>query len=290
MTFSRHYAKARKAALKQQQQHGGDGYASLPPASPSSRQAQRVHEPVPISLKDRGLRLGRIMARLLLVLLVIAIAGALWFERAELTLPIAHINVEGQTDRIDQQSLKKILSTAAEHSMFSNLQALQGQLLGLPWVQTVQITRQWPNSLVIYFTEMAPVARFNDNLLLTQAGTLFMPPNKVNVNILPQLLGPVDKAAFLWQAYQAMNAAIQPLGLKIVQLSLSSRFSYDVILNNGLKLSLGASEVMQRLQLFAKVYQQQLAPKLDQIASVDLRYSSSMAIAYKTPVVMPIKS
>lgn len=275
MTFSRHYAKARQAALKQQKNQ----------VTPLGRQAQRIPEPPPpISLKEYGASLKKCFRPILLLVVVLAIAFGLWYERSELWLPIRHVNVEGASQRIDRAALQQVLNQVASHSMVSNLQALQRQLEALPWVQTVRITRQWPNRLHIYLTEVEPVARFNDQWFLSQAGTLLVVPNDKQLGQLPWFFGAQDQALFLWQAYRAMSPVLAPLGLSIRQLRLSPRYSYDVVLNNGLELFLGANQVMEHLQLFAKVYAQQIAPKLDQMAYVDLRYASSMAIGWKTPV------
>lgn len=272
MTFSRHYAKIRKAQLKQQSQ-------GAPP-----RQAQRWSESETAELPKKPVVRRALYRSLILVLvLVLALVAVFWYERVAWFFPIRHINVEGQTARIDTQALQHILSGATGRSMFSSLDPLQQQLLHLPWVQTVQLTRAWPSSLVVHFTEVEPVARFNEDWVLTRSGSLLAPPDKTLLMQLPWLSGPPDKALYLWQVSQVMNAVLAPLGLRIARLNLSPRFSYEITLNNGLGLYLGANQVMERLQLFVKVYSQQLAAKVDKITAIDLRYPSSMAIVWKVP-------
>lgn len=274
MTFSRHYAKARKAVLKQRQQQE-------PQTSPPSRQAERITVPETVSFKERAINMGRWLIRCLIALLCVAALGLAWYERAELTIPITHINVQGQTQRIDPRALQQMLASVTAKSMLANLRPLLQQLQSLPWVQSVDIKRQWPNTLVITLHEMTPIARFNDSWVLTQDGHVLVPPSHMGLAQLPWLMGPADQVATVWQAYQAMSAVLNPLGLSIWQLHLSPRFSYDIVLNNGMTLYLGSSQVMQRLQLFTRVYAQHLADKANQIDHVDLRYASSMAIGWK---------
>lgn len=261
MTFSRHYAKARKAELKQK-----------------SGQAQRLVESVAPAIQAKR------FLKPLLLLLVIVVLAAGWLFRHELTVPIRHINVEGQVLRVDPVALQAVLSHATEHSMFANAQPLRQQLMALAWVKQVTIKRQWPNTLVVTIFEVEPMARFNDHWLLTKDGTVVLPPSLLPFDGLPLLTGPPDKALFLWQAYCVMSDLLNPLALKIWQIALSPRFSYEVILNNGLRLYLGESQVTERLQLFAKVYKQQLAAKIGQMDYIDLRYASSMAIGWKSSV------
>lgn len=280
MTFSRHYAKARKAALKQQKQQAGQTL------TPPCRQAERIQVPNPPSVQERAVVLWRFFVRSLVLFVCLLVAVITWYERAELVVPVRHINVEGQAERTNQQALQKVLSSVVAQSMFANLQPLQRQLSSLPWVKTVQIKRKWPNTLVISFSEVKPIARFNDKWVFTQDDQLYPLPNDstdLGLQSLPWLVGPMDSARLLWQAYQAMTPVLAPLGLRIWQLRLSPRFSYEIVLNNGLILYLGTSQVMERLQLFSKVYAQQLAPKVNQMTHVDLRYASSMAIGWKTP-------
>lgn len=274
MTFSRHYAKARKAALKQQQQQESQ-------TPPPGRQAERITVPAVVSFKERTIAMVRWLVRCLIVLLCVAVLGLAWYERAELTIPITHINVQGQTQRIDPRVLQQVLASVTAKSMLTNLRPLLRQLQNLPWVQSVDIKRQWPSTLVITLVEMTPIARFNDSWVLTQDGHVLAPPSSMGLAQLPWLMGPADQVDTVWQAYQAMSAVLNPLGLSIWQLRLSPRFSYDIVLNNGLILYLGSSQVMQRLQLFTRVYAQHLADKANQIDHIDLRYASSMAIGWK---------
>ncbi len=273
MTFSRKYAKKRKAVAAQQVlkkklalSHGGG-------------QARRLAATVTsLKVTFNG---GQWLMRLIFAVVIIALMVGGWRFRHEFTLPIRYINVEGVVNQVAPSALNAVLNTVVEHSMFANLQPLQQRLLTLPWIKTVVVKRAWPNTLVVHLTEMQPVARFNQGLVLTRDGLIFSPPSLTHVMALPLLLGPPDKALFLWQSYCVMSDLLNPVGLKIWRLSLSPRFSYEVMLNNGLVLMLGATNVTERLQLFLKIYAQQLAPKIDQIAYIDLRYPSSLAIGWK---------
>ena len=276
MTFSRHYAKARKAELKEQAK------LKKTPEPGFQGQAQRMVDPLATLEVEPAPRSNGLL-KVLGVVFVLALAVAGWFFQKELLVPIRHINVEGQVGQVNPIALQSALNSAAGHSMFANLKPLEQRIAALPWVKTVDMKRVSPNSLVVILSESEPVARFNEGLVLTSEGAVVTPPSVDHLTQLPQLLGPADKALFLWQGYRVMSDLLNPIGLKIWRLSLSPRFSYEVILNNGLILYLGTTQLTERLQLFIKVYEQQLAPKINQIAYVDLRYPSSLAIAWKAP-------
>lgn len=277
MTFSRHYAKARKAALKQQ------NALKKTPDPAFQGQAQRVIDPQAAKSTMAEPRSYAWLWKCCLVGIFAVMVTALIHFRHALIVPIRHINVEGQISHVNPQALQAVLSSVAEHSMFADLHPLQERVKALPWVKTVEIKRVWPNALIVSITQVEPMARFNDNWLLSTDGSVFIPPSLAGLEQLPLLIGPQDKALFLWQGYRVMSDLLKPAGLTIWRLSLSPRFSYEAVLNNGLILYLGASQVTERLQLFIKVYQQQLAPKVNQIAYVDLRYASSLAISWKAP-------
>ena len=45
--------------------------------------------------------------------------------------------------------------------------------LNLPWVYSVAVRKQWPNELKIYVVDQNPVALWNGDFLINQAGKFF---------------------------------------------------------------------------------------------------------------------
>jgi cell division protein FtsQ len=82
------------------------------------------------------------------------------------------------------------------------------------------------------------------------------------------------------EGYRAMQGLLQLSGLKIDELLLSERFAWDLKLDNGIKLRLGRSEFIDRLQRFVDLYPILQTKPVDY---VDLRYDTGLAVGWKEP-------
>ena len=51
----------------------------------------------------------------------------------------------------------------------------------------------------------------------------------------------------------------------------------------GCSLSLGGDEFLERMQRFVAIYRSELAPRMDEVQRVDLRYESGIAVAFSEP-------
>ncbi len=218
------------------------------------------------------------------IIILCAILGSTaWRFKNQWLFPIRHVEVIGNFTEIDTKNFQKLMTHDTRGSLLlMNPSNLTKALLTLPWVAQAQVERVWPNTVRIHITQKTPVAHFGETQLLDNNGQLFNPMDNNARMHLPFIYGPFDRAAQLLQAYQLFTGILKPLGLSISQLNVSPRLAYTLTLNNGMTLFLGSTDVMAHLQSFAKIYPTTIAPKLDEISYVDMRYTSGMAIGKKT--------
>jgi cell division protein FtsQ len=206
-----------------------------------------------------------------------------WRHRDSWIFPIKHIELKGEFQRVDRLALQGVLTHYASGSLlFFSASELKERLQDLPWIQSVQIKRKWPTTLLVSLTEKQGVARFGDNQLLNVDGTIFSAPNMQGMDSLPYINGPEKLAPQLWMAYQALSKLLEPYHLAIWRMEVSPRLSYTLVLNNGVTLYLGSSNVVDRLKIFAKVYEKNLKNRADQMQYADMRYNSGMAVGWKS--------
>jgi cell division protein FtsQ len=79
------------------------------------------------------------------------------------------------------------------------------------------------------------------------------------------------------QRYVRFGAMLMPLKQKIVQISLSPRWAWQLRLDNGMVLELGREQMEQRLARFVQVYPYSLAAMQQPVRYVDLRYRNGFA-------------
>ena len=165
-----------------------------------------------------------------------------------------------------------------------NVERAHQDVEALPWVYRASVRKRWPNGLEIYVVEQIPAAKWNGDLLLNQFGDVFQAlVNDSDVN-LPGLFGPGGSEQTALQGYLAMRSLLSGADFEISELFLSERFAWNVRLSNGIKLNLGRTEFIDRLQRFIDLYP--LLNKQDKAVDyVDLRYDTGLAVGWKTDVV-----
>ena len=169
---------------------------------------------------------------------------------------------------------------------------VQSYVLTLPWVYSVAVRKQWPNELKIYVVDQNPIALWNGNFLINQLGQVFQADIERINHYLPNFFGPEGSELLALENYRDLNALLDYKALKIDELVLSERFSWQLTLDDGVTLNLGREERVERIQRFMDVYPiikaQLKAKKIAEkqqnqaVDYIDLRYDTGLAVGWKT--------
>lgn len=151
----------------------------------------------------------------------------------------------------------------------------------LPWVATASVRKQWPDTLQVYVVEHHAVAIWNSDLLLNQSGEVFEASSDKLTEQLPQLYGPEGSEFEAWVAFKQLDDMLRVNNLKLTSLALSERFSWQLWLDNGIRLKLGRKEKAKRVQRFIDVYPRMEKRADAQVDVVDLRYDTGLAVSWK---------
>lgn len=206
--------------------------------------------------------------------------GYLFFSDAQ-RFPISTIKVVANYQHVSRRQLEAILAKYANSSYFSlPVEKLQHELAKLEWADKVQIEKIWPDTLKITLTEHTPVALWN-HLLMAADGRVFHAADPNDLEALPTLIGPQHQQADVLQIYQKLSKLLASCGLRATSLELRDNQAWELSIANGIQLRLGKRDLEQRVQRFCAAYPSVFADKLDQLASVDLRYARGMAVQWK---------
>jgi cell division protein FtsQ len=228
---------------------------------------------------------GMVFLALLITALVYgAVQLSIWLED-EQRAPVQKIVISGQRQFLDDQEIKSLIRTSQPGSFFNlDVEQAHQDVEAMPWVNRASVRKRWPNGLEIYVVEQVPAATWNGDLLLNQAGDVFqafMNDSKID---LPSLFGPGGSEQTALQGYLAMRSLLGAVDFEISELFLSERFAWNLRLSNGIKLNLGRTEFIDRLQRFIDLY-----PLLNEqeraVDYVDLRYDTGLAVGWKTDIV-----
>lgn len=186
------------------------------------------------------------------------------------------IEVRGELRHIDEGNIKLVSTRNVRGNFFTvNLDDVRDAFEKLPWVSEARISRRWPDTLVVELIEHTPLARWNNNELVSTEGAVF---NVAPDARLPRLSGFQGSGPEVAEAYRRYGVVLAPLGLRISELSLSPRRAWRLKTDTGMEIVLGRKDAEPRLQRFAQQYRK-ISERLGAPpAYVDLRYADGFAV------------
>lgn len=243
---------------------------------------------------QRNLRtVWRILSFLWLVAALMFLGWGMMGLLAELErkAPLAIVQVEGDISIVDRDELAARLKKAVQGSYFStDLVAIRDAVLMSPWVESMSVQRRWPDGIRVTVVEKKAVARWGDKGFLSARGEVFQPKAGHEGTDLPLLFGPRGKTAYVMEQYRSFNERFRELKLRVVELHLTERRTWFIRFDNGMQLILDQNQINDKLQRFLWLYQRELVPYADRIASVDLRYRNGLAVAWKEGQAVPVSN
>lgn len=201
-------------------------------------------------------------------------------------MPIKSVKLVATYQHIDQPTLAKIITPyITDTGLFAiEVEQLKQGLLQQPWIYSVLIKRIWPDEIEIDLVEQQAVVLWNNDGLLNSQGIKFTPDKKTFPVDLPLLQGPEGQEQQVFKQYNQFNSMLAPLNLKVNELELNSRGSWQMILSNNILVILGRTDIEQRLNRLLAVYPEMFANRAQDVISVDLRYTEGLAVKWRTPV------
>jgi len=155
---------------------------------------------------------------------------------------------------------------------------IQQQIERLPWIKQASVRKQWPDELKIHLVEYVPVARWNDLHMVDAEGKAFsVPAERAGKQKLPLLYGPEGSEQDVLEGYRAMSATLAASKYTLKMAAMTARHSWQLALDNDVRLELGRDDRNGRLQRFIELYpvlQQQGQAESKRVSYVDLRYES----------------
>lgn len=250
----------------------------MTPASPVNSIGPRVR-----------LWLGLLGLVLLLVLGSVLITDRLYNQEQ---FNIRKITLTGDAAHVDRKQLQTSVIEMIEGNYFSlNSASIVETILTLPWVDTVRLRRQWPDTLTIDIEEYQPIAHWGEEQWLTTTGKLVSLPLARNV-VLPQLEGPQNSVDRVWESYQKWSALFAQNGIRLRKMKLSKQHLYNLKLEytthqenapKGFEMILLEDNADQQLVTFLSSRRQALIEFPRLIKTVDLRYTSGFSISRYEP-------
>ena len=213
---------------------------------------------------------------------VVVLAAALQAYITLQSLPVTQISVTGKLEHTRKDEIQQLIQPALSGGFLNaDLALIRGQLQGLPWIYEVNVRRRWPSALEIHVVEQLPIARWGEMGFLNHEAQVFQTNREGNWDDLPLLQGPEGTARVLMANYQRLEEFLQPLRLEVTELSLDERGQLEAVLQGDTRVLLGRDEFVERVKRLVSLYQGELAGRRVEVARVDLRYESGLAVVFR---------
>ncbi len=195
---------------------------------------------------------------------------------------IGQIEISGEFENLTRETLYRELVYLTEESFFLvDLKEAQAKIESLPWVESSQVARVWPNRLHFTVKEHQPIALWGTTQLLSHTGELFEPEDRSRYSHLPQLQGPQGSQGSLWQNYVRWSQELNLLGMKVSGISLAARGAWELELEQGVVIKLGREDLQGKMDRLRKIFRAELRDKLPEIEILDARYANGLAVRWK---------
>ena len=202
--------------------------------------------------------------------------------------PLTRLQATGEFRRVDGALLRQALLPYAQRGFFAvDLEAAQDAVAKLPWVETAEVRKRWPDTLEVRVVEHKPFARWGADRLLSEHGRLFPAAGIQVPKGLPQFDGPETRSADVVELYNQSRELFARVGVDVREVSLDPRGSWTLGLGNGAVVIVGRSEARARLDRFVRLLPQLLTQNTQQLARADLRYTNGFALTWK-PAPAPV--
>lgn len=199
-----------------------------------------------------------------------------WLDR-----PFRSARIDTRLSRVREDEIRAVLAGHLSDGFFSlDVERLKEELQEHPWISRASVRRVWPDGLAVSVHEHRPIARWGNEALINLQGEIFGVGDLRDTQSLPRLDGPFDGPAEVMRQYQQFSQMLQPAGLRIRSLSLGERGGWRLILEGGTQINVGREALMERMQRFIALYQQQWQFDERPLQSVDLRYDSGLAVRF----------
>lgn len=196
--------------------------------------------------------------------------------------PITQVEIQGTFQFLDESAIHARIEQQREDGFVrANLREMKKQIEGVPWVESVSVNRVWPDGMQIKIREQKPIARWGDKGFINQYGDIVKADQVDELKQLPVLFGEEKQSEEITRTYLEVAELLAAKGLSLRGLYLDEKRAWTLQFNNDIEIVMGREDVIQKLRNFLYVYEKKLQQHENEIARIDLRYRSGLAVRWK---------
>lgn len=197
-------------------------------------------------------------------------------------MPIRYVRVEGEIRNLDAAEFTRTLLPLTQVGYFLvDTHGIEEAAKSFPWLDSVQVARLWPDTLLLKVVEQKPVARTSDGGLINDRGGRFSPGNIQSYVKLPILDGPPGQEKQLLSMLYLLNAKLKQKGMRIDALKLTGRRAWSARLASGVEIEFGKQDPALALERLLTLLPRLGEARIAALQKVDLRYPNGFAAIFR---------
>ncbi len=214
--------------------------------------------------------------------LVAGVGYGLWFYVSDpATLPLKQVQIDAPFQRVPAEQLREVVSKHVGGGFFNvDIAEVTSALVALPWVDRASVRRLWPDTLAVSVVEQKPLARWAGGGLVNERGELFFPEDMTGLDKLVVFEGDKSAVVNMARRYREISRQLGAVHVGLSSMTLTSRRSWELGLDNGISVMLGRDETETRLRRFVRFYPG-LSAKLADVVRIDMRYPNGFAVKWR---------
>lgn len=223
-------------------------------------------------------------AILTLVLFLVAAGGVAWVYVgmvAQERWPIKWLEVDGPFERVGAEQVRAVLTPLVTGSYFTvNTEKMQELSELMPWIASVEIEKQWPDTVRVTVKEFTPVAHWIEGQLIAADGSTFIVPSADDMQGLPWLDSPDTQLDVVFENWKKFDDKLQQIGQQVERLNVDARGSWSALLSGGTEVKFGKGDVFKNLDMLVNTWAGLMQDQDRPPVSVDLRYTNGLAVLW----------
>jgi len=195
---------------------------------------------------------------------------------------VEEVVLKGEFKFVGQASMEDVVGKYIGNSFLEvDLKQMKMSLELNPWVDSISVSRVWPNKIVVLIQEHKPIAIWGENRFLNMRGDIVNVDSVEKLAGLPFLSADDMYASSVLGRFFEIGKLLKEHNIGLSSISLDETMSWTVGLNNSLIVKLGREKMWEKLQHLMSLKNTMSDEQFNDIKKVDMRYEKGFAVSWK---------
>ena len=192
--------------------------------------------------------------------------------------PVEKLIVKGDLSRHERILLYESLQSRLEARIFDVdiFDQVEGATSQFTWIHSINVRRDWPNTLILKVVKIRPVAKWNIGKYLSSQARVI--DSVIKHDHLPQFQVAVSSPMRTLEVYRVLASRLKDKRWQISELSESDGGEWSVLISNGLTVRLGRDDLSEGLSRAILAYKGVNPDFRSSIEYIDARYSRAVVL------------